>query len=87
MPETLGNEYFQGIVPEPVSCLYTQIWNRMEYFRLSEERISHTYVDGRSDHGRVSTDVFDRVVEVMEHTIIPDGVIMNTQEHIRQIKI
>ncbi len=76
-PETLGNEYFQGIVPgagvplRQIADLEPE-WNISQIVRRNGYPTLTLMVD--LDHGRVSTDVFDRVVEVMEHTIIPDGV-------------
>lgn len=76
-PDNLGNEYVQGMIPG-VSIPLRQIatlepdWNIAQIVRRNGYPVLTLMMD--LDYGKISTDVFDKVVQVMDNTPIPDGV-------------
>jgi multidrug efflux pump subunit AcrB len=76
-PDALGNEYVQGIIPG-VSVPLRQIatlepeWSISQIVRRNGYPTLTLMMD--LDYGKISTDVFDKVVDIMHNTHMPDGI-------------
>ena len=76
-PDKLGDEYVQGIIPgagvplRQIATLEPE-WNISQIVRRNGYPTLTLMMDLK--YGKISTDVFDQVVEIMEDTPMPDGV-------------